>query len=65
MPAISDRAPGGWPAVETPFKLPRALLALAHEAVVTEDSLTLQSSWEPSLPSRSIVVLAGHATHVP
>jgi hypothetical protein len=38
---------------------------LAHEAVVTADRPTLGSSWEPSPPGASLVVLAGRATRVP
>jgi hypothetical protein len=44
--------------------LPRALRALAHEAAVTEDGLTLWASWEP-LPPCATVVFAGRATRVP
>jgi hypothetical protein len=48
-----------------PTRLPRALQALANEAVVTRTSLTLWASWEPSPLGASIVVLAGRATRVP
>jgi hypothetical protein len=45
--------------------LPRALRALAHEAVVIEDRPHPRPSWEPSPPSESAVVLASPATRVP
>ena len=47
------------------IRRPRALRALAHEVLVTEDGLTRRSSWEPALPGGSHVVLAGRATPVP
>jgi hypothetical protein len=45
--------------------LPRALQALAHEAVVTEDGSHFLASLEPSPPGASVVLLAGRATRVP
>jgi hypothetical protein len=44
---------------------PRALRALARDAVVAGDRPTLWPSWEPSPPGTNVVVLAGRATHVP
>jgi hypothetical protein len=51
--------PGAWVA------LPRRRRRLASEAVVTEVGPHPPAELEPSPPSVSIVVLAGHATHVP
>jgi hypothetical protein len=50
---------------QVPRRLPRALWALAHQAVISENGVTLWASWEPSPPGASIVVLAGRATRVP
>jgi hypothetical protein len=50
---------------DCPTRLPRALQALAHEAVVTKDGLTPMPELEPSPPGKSIVVLAGRTTRVP
>jgi hypothetical protein len=49
--------------------LPQALLARAHEAVVTKDGFALWASLpacrKPSPPGGAIFVPAGRATHVP
>jgi hypothetical protein len=50
---------------ESPHRLPRALRALAHEAVVTVDEPRPPVEREPSPPGRNIVVLVGRATYVP
>jgi hypothetical protein len=52
-------------AQSSPTRLPRALRALAQQAVIPKAGLTLRTSWEPSPPGPSIVVLAGRATRVP
>jgi hypothetical protein len=44
-----------------PTHLPRALQALAHEAVVTEDGPRPPDELEPSRHVRTVVVLAGRA----
>jgi hypothetical protein len=45
--------------------LPRALRALANEAVATRDGPHPLAELEPSPPGASIVVRAGRATRVP
>jgi hypothetical protein len=51
--------------VRVPTMLRRALRALAHEAVVTEDRSNPSGSvWEPAVRG-SIVVLPARATRVP
>jgi hypothetical protein len=50
---------------ESPHPAAASPPALAHEAAVTEDGLTHRSSWEPSPPRASPVVLVGRATRVP
>ena len=47
------------------FGPPRALRALAHEAVVTEDGPHPPVEAEPTVPRRARVILAGRATSVP
>jgi hypothetical protein len=47
------------------IRLPQALRAHGHEAMVTQDRSHPPTSWEPSPSVASIVVLAGRATHVP
>jgi hypothetical protein len=50
-------------------RLPRALRALAHEAVVTEDGLTLRSRWNqrrnriPESSSAAVPLAAIHSGH--
>jgi hypothetical protein len=45
--------------------LPRALRALAHEPVVTENGPHPPVEAEPTAPRRATVILAGRATSVP
>ena len=54
-----------WGRVQVPIRLPRALRALAHEAVVTEDGPRPLRELKPLPPGASLVVLAGRATRVP
>jgi hypothetical protein len=49
----------------SPTPLPRALQALAHEAVVTEGGPHPPVEAEPTAPRRARVILAGRATSVP
>jgi hypothetical protein len=60
-----DRALGGWPAAGTTSKLPRALRALANDAVVTREGPHPPAELEPSPPGANIPIRAGRATHVP
>jgi hypothetical protein len=65
------RAPGIPPATTlrgklgSGVRLPRALQALAHEAVVTEDGPHPPVGAEPTAPQCARVILAGRATSVP
>jgi hypothetical protein len=51
--------------LESPHRLPRALRALAHEAVVTEARASPSGRAGAVVVTCELVVLAGRATHVP
>jgi hypothetical protein len=53
------------PAARAPTRLPRALRALAHEPVVTEDGPHPLGQRGAAASCEPLVVLAGRATHVP
>ncbi len=60
-----DRAPGGWPVVESLSEAAASLRARAFEAVAGANEPHPRDKVEPSPPGGSIVVLTGRATRVP